>query len=297
MRAPPSLRIVHVSDIHFWQYEWNPLRLLGKRAFGMAALLKGRAGRFRLERIEDVVARVLSLDPDHILITGDLTTTALPAEFRAARKALAPWLREPSRITVIPGNHDRYTIGAHRNRRFETFFGEFMPEPTFPWLRQLDESTAILGLDPTRAAISARGFLPAEQLARAKGLVESLDLSAVRLIVACHYPLEAPTPLRRELAGKAMTNAAVVTEWLGGIGPHLFCCGHVHAAWSFRPAAIPGQLCLNAGAPLLRDHSGRHAPGFLEITLEADRARVDHHAWRDGAWVVSTLSDRPVSGS
>ena len=29
-------------------------------------------------------------NPDHILITGDLTTTALPAEFRAAEAALGP---------------------------------------------------------------------------------------------------------------------------------------------------------------------------------------------------------------
>ena len=33
------LRIVHVSDIHFWQYAFNPLRLLSKRLAGMASLL------------------------------------------------------------------------------------------------------------------------------------------------------------------------------------------------------------------------------------------------------------------
>ena len=42
-----------------------------------------------------------------------------------------------------------------------------------------------------------------------------------------------------------MINAAEVRDWLGGIGPHLYCCGHVHAAWAFRPPTIPNQLCLN----------------------------------------------------
>ena len=80
------MRIVHLSDIHFWQYEFNPLRLMGKRLHGMASLLAGRAGRFRLAGVPRLVERVRGLEPDHILITGDLTTTALPDEFRAARR-------------------------------------------------------------------------------------------------------------------------------------------------------------------------------------------------------------------
>ena len=69
---------------------FNPLQLFSKRLLGMASLLVRRARKFRLERAQEVVDRVLSLEPDHILITGDLTTTALPAEFRAARRALEP---------------------------------------------------------------------------------------------------------------------------------------------------------------------------------------------------------------
>ena len=111
-----------------------------------------------------LVERVRSLEPDHILITGDLTTTALPDEFRAARRCVDDLLRDPSRATVLPGNHDRYTWSAHRSRRFEAYFGEFAPRPRYPWLRTIGDDIAILGLDPTRAAITARGKLPREQL-------------------------------------------------------------------------------------------------------------------------------------
>src|SRR6187455_1487828 len=102
------LRIVHLSDIHVWRYAFNPLRLFNKRAVGMVELLTGRARKFRLDRLDEVVARVEGLEPDHILISGDLTTTALPEEFRAARAALAGVLLDSNRVTVIPGNHDRY---------------------------------------------------------------------------------------------------------------------------------------------------------------------------------------------
>jgi 3',5'-cyclic AMP phosphodiesterase CpdA len=255
----------------------------------MASLVVRRARKFRLERVEEVVAQVASLRADHILITGDLTTTALPAEFRAAREALEPWLRHPQQLTIIPGNHDRYTVGAHRDRRFEQYFGEFAPASSFPWLRYLDRETAILGLDATRAGLTARGRLPEPQLERARDLIEDSNGTIRRLLVACHYPLDAPSAHRRDLASKELMGAGPVRRWLATVGPHLYCCGHVHAAWAFTPEEIPNQLCLNAGAPLLRDRTGHCPPGFLEIILNGDDVTVYHHAFRQEAWETRVL--------
>lgn len=283
------MRIVHLSDIHFWQYAFNPLRLMSKRLTGMLSLAAGRARRFRLAGVPRVVERVRSLVPDHILITGDITTTALPDEFRAARHALAEFLTEPDRVTVIPGNHDRYTWRAHRTRRFEHFFGEFAPRHRYPWLRPIDSETAIVGLDPTRAAVTARGKLPPEQLAEARQIVDTARQRATRVIIACHYPVAVPGPYERELFGKRLINAHEVRRWLGDIGPHLYCCGHVHAAWAFRPPELPGQLCLNAGAPLLVGHAGRTPPGFLEIEMDGGGVTVHHHAWAGERWDVRLL--------
>jgi 3',5'-cyclic AMP phosphodiesterase CpdA len=285
------VRIVHLSDIHFWQYAFNPLRLMSKRLAGMASLLAGRARRFRLAGVPRLVERVRRLEPDHILITGDLTTTALPDEFRAARRALAEWLGDPTRATVIPGNHDRYTWWAHRSRRFERFFGEFAPRHQYPWLRQIDPKTAILGLDPTQAAVTARGRLALSQLAEARGLVAEAGRRAARLIVACHYPVAVPDRYDHELASKRMLNARELRDWLATIGPHLYCCGHVHATWAHLPPEVPGQLCLNPGAPLLRAHSGRNRPGFLEIELNGRDVVVHHHAWTGEDWDVETLHE------
>ncbi|WP_422929391.1 metallophosphoesterase family protein [Singulisphaera sp. PoT] len=279
------MRIIHLSDIHVWRYEFNPIHLLNKRAVGVFSLLAGRARRFRLERIEEVVAKVQSRAADHILITGDLTTTALSAEFRDARDALSELLVDPTRVTVIPGNHDRYTTGSVRYQNFEAWFGAFAPDVTYPWLRHLDSETAILGLDPTRSHLSARGLLPAMQLAQAREMMRD---HPKRLIVACHYPVEAPPLYAEELAPKRMKNALEVGEWLSGIGQHLYCCGHVHAAWGFVPRGVPNQLCLNSGAPLLRDPTGMRPPGFLEIELQDDDVTVTHHAWTGTEW-----SERP----
>ena len=288
------MRIIQLSDIHVWRYSYNPLHLLNKRIVGVASLLAGRAARFRLDRLAAVVARVRGLAADHVLITGDLTTTALKAEFRDARSALAEILTDPAKATIIPGNHDRYTTGSVRTRQYEANFGEFAPSANFPWLRYLDDQTAILGLDPTRSHLSARGLLPADQLAMARDMLANHPNRPRRLIVACHYPVVAPPAYAAELAPKRMKNADEVRAWLATIGPHLFCCGHVHAAWAFVPPALPNQLCLNSGAPLLRDPTGLRPPGFLEIEIHARDVSILHHAWLGDAWEVKPLFQDPA---
>lgn len=287
------MRIIHLSDIHVWRYTFNPFRLATKRVLGMAELLTSRARKFRLERLDDVVARVAGLKADHILITGDMTTTALPAEFRDAREALAGLLADPARVTVVPGNHDRYTMGSVRYHKFEEWFGAFAPAGPYPWLRFLDDETAVLGLDATRSHISATGRLPDEQLAAARALVNGPAGRPRRLIVACHYPVAAPPAYETELVPKRLKNADQVRDWLAGIGPHLFCCGHVHAAWAFVPRALPDEACLNAGAPLLRDPTGLRPPGFLEITLHDRDVSVLHHAWVGNDWEIRSLLQVP----
>jgi 3',5'-cyclic AMP phosphodiesterase CpdA len=288
------LRIIHLSDVHIWRYSYNPFHLLNKRAVGIASLIAGRAAHFRLERLAAVVERAQGLKADHVLITGDLTTTALKAEFVEARRALAPLLSDPSRATVIPGNHDRYTTGSVRTRAFELNFGAYAPSERFPWLRYLDPETAILGLDPTRSHLSAKGLLPPSQLAMAREILESLGTPPRRLIVACHYPVVAPPSQAAELNFKRMRNAHDVRAWLATVGPHLYCCGHVHAAWAFRPPALPQQLSLNSGAPLLRDKTGLRPPGFLEIELHDRDVSVLHHAWLGDDWEVRPIFQDPT---
>ena len=47
-----------------------------------------------------------------------------------------------------------------------------------------------------------------------------------------------------------MKNAAEVAAWLAEIGPHLYCCGHVHAAWAFVPREPPRPALPERRRPL-----------------------------------------------
>jgi hypothetical protein len=89
-----------------------------------------------------------------------------------------------------------------------------------------------------------------------------------------------------------MKNDLEVRDWLAGLGPHLLCCGHVHAAWAFRPESLPDELCLNAGAPLMTDPTRVRPPGFLEINIDDDSVEVIHQAWDGKNWsAVPTFHD------
>ena len=138
------LRIIHLSDIHFWRIEIGPRDFFSKRIVGAASLLLGRARAFKLDRMPAVIDRVLGLKPDHVVISGDLTTTASDGEFGDARSGLSALLEDPSRVTIVPGNHDRYTGEAQRSRRFEEYFGPYTGGPEFPWLKHLDHQTRSL---------------------------------------------------------------------------------------------------------------------------------------------------------
>ncbi len=287
------MTIIHLSDIHVWRLTWDPRRWANKRAVGLAALLAGRARRFHRERLGAVVEYVRSLPHDHVLITGDLSTTALPEEFLEARQQLAPLLDDPARVTILPGNHDRYTGESVRSRCIRDRLwrvpavGELALAPI---ARCADRhpGTGPHPRPPDRAADGCRkrssNRLARGWPSRTGGPTASSSPAIIRsprlLLMAASWPAN----------GSRMRPGCA---WLATIGRHLYCCGHVHAAWAFSPPGLPDQLCLNAGAPLYRERGTHRRPGFLEIQLEGDDVHVLHHQWSNDAWTVAPLAHRP----
>ena len=165
----------------------------------------------------------------------------MPAEFRAARTALEPWLREPAKVTILPGNHDRYTLEHIETGGSSSIFGEFSPAPAYPWLRypRLRDGDPGPRPDPSQSD-GPREAAGSANLQRAKELLATSGRTIKRLIVACHYPLDAPAALSsRPGAARTRSIAEPLSRWLSTIGPHLYCCGHVHAAWAFAPDGDP----------------------------------------------------------
>ena len=191
-------------------YHTPSLRQLGWRRMPALAELRLR-GRGRVfarsaETIRTIVADVERHRADHLIVSGDLTGYALEEEFDGALAALSPIAADPRRCTVIPGNHDTYTPGAIRDRRFERRFGHLLqsdlPQHTregpFPFVR-IFESAAVVGLLSARVPLVpgfSFGVIGKRQLEGLEAVIADPALKDRAVLVVVHH-----APLNR--AGKA----------------------------------------------------------------------------------------------
>ncbi len=146
-------RIAHLSDLHFGKVTLNPLQFFSKRWLGNFNLFFVRKSRFFSEQLNTLPALFKELGVDHIIISGDLTTTSRHKEFMLALDFISRLKEETQKeVTVVPGNHDHYTQGAFREKRFYHYFGspqlkedgvEAQKIPGTPlWIVALDTSLA-----------------------------------------------------------------------------------------------------------------------------------------------------------
>ena len=129
--------IIHISDLHFHTYPQNFQECKSKRILGMGNLFFRRVRQYPLQRAKLLVEQILQMKWDHLVISGDLTQLSLEREFSLARETLAPLLKDPERVTIIPGNHDRYVKqsgdnpGSPRNTALGSLFSCHRSGPVF----------------------------------------------------------------------------------------------------------------------------------------------------------------------
>ncbi|MFM2161982.1 MAG: hypothetical protein RLZZ383_1494 [Pseudomonadota bacterium] len=224
------VRIAHATDIH-WFVPPPLSRLSTKRLLGSANLyLAGRRHHFDRQVQDALVAAIVDEAPDVVVISGDLTATALPAEFEAALAALQPILSRFSTF-IVPGNHDVYTRGAQRDHRIARWFSPWMHGGTPEGVAKLDVGDVrLLGVDPNRpTGLGAAGVLP-EPAVQALAAAVAATPSDRACVVVGHYPLADRHGALYDRASHGLRNAADVVRALTG-GPRaadLYLHGHVH---------------------------------------------------------------------
>ena len=280
------MRIAHITDVH-WTVDPSPWHVWrGKRLLGTANLVfRGRRHHFDERAQTALVAHVTALTPDAVIVSGDLTAQAIPAEFAKARESLDPILtRFPT--LVIPGNHDVYTFGSARSRRIERTFGPWMGLDRHRPLGRLDHGAlTILGLDPNRPGLLASGKLPREQLEALAALLADPTLTGRRVILACHYPLLGPGGKPYDNVNHGLLNAKELIAVLKAAPakPDLVVHGHKHHGYR---SAI--QLDDGREIPIFDPGSGgyAHAPDEgrtaamnLYTLSDSGLTSVERHLW------------------
>jgi 3',5'-cyclic AMP phosphodiesterase CpdA len=234
-------------------------RFLNKRMTGWANLRLKRGHVHRAGYVRSIAREIARLEIEHVVITGDLTNLALESEYELALELLEGDLgMDPSRVTLVPGNHDLYTGGSLTSRRFERYFGPYLRSDLpdlavdaggarFPIVK-LRGDVALIALSSAvpRAPLVAAGELGPAQMAALGRVLAHPDVSARTAVLALHHPaLHGWTRMKAYVEG--LRDAPGLLAELQGLTRGLVLHGHLHRRIQRSVATRAGSL-LQVGA-------------------------------------------------
>ncbi|WP_437786258.1 metallophosphoesterase family protein [Sorangium sp. So ce1097] len=247
------MRIAHLSDLHLLSLEGAiPFRLLNKRLTGYINIRFRRRAIHKPHAVHAAAREIRRLGVDHVVITGDVSNLALEREFVLVRDFLQRDLGlPPDRVSLVPGNHDAYTKGAHRSQRFSQYFAPYLRSDlpldppasgkrdgggaardeggsVFPFVH-LRGPVAFIGLSTAwpRPPLVASGRLGAAQLRALERVLAHPEVQRRTPIVLQHHPFHNPTSRAKTLL-EGLGDAAAEGRLLRQISRGLLLHGHLH---------------------------------------------------------------------
>ena len=272
-RPAGSFALAHLSDPHLTTLRGvRAAELSNKRILGYLSWRRRRRHVHLRSVLDALMADVAAHAPDHVAITGDLTHVGLPIECAAA----AEWLRSvgtPERVTVVPGNHDRYTAAAASQTvdLWREYARGDDGSYDAPFVRQRGP-VALIGVDtavPT-APFLATGRVGDAQLARlATALLDTEAAGLFRVVMLHHSPLRDGHSRRKRL-----DDAAAVTDVLERCGAELVIHGHGHEERIDRCRCAAGPMPVVAVPSASHNGIGRAGWNCYRIDGETGRWRL-----------------------
>jgi 3',5'-cyclic AMP phosphodiesterase CpdA len=278
------VRIAHLSDLHLLSLEGAvPYRLFNKRITGYLNLRFHRKSVHKPFAVRAAAREIKRLGIDHVVITGDVSNLALENEFELVRRFLADDLGlPPERVSLVPGNHDAYTGGAHHSRRFATTFGAYLrsdladhtvPGDVFPFVH-LRGPAAIIGLSTAlpRPPLVASGTIGAPQLRALERILAHPEVASRTAIILQHHPIHNPRS-RAKTALEGLTDADAEASLLRRVRRGLVLHGHLHRRIHRKLATDRGHLdAVGATSASLLHESDERMAGFNVYELDNDSA-------------------------
>jgi 3',5'-cyclic AMP phosphodiesterase CpdA len=257
-----SRTLVHLSDIHF--------------------------GTVDPAILAPLIDAVRQMQPDVVVVSGDLTQRARAAEFLEARAFLD---RLPQPRIVVPGNHDvplynLYGRFIERLDKYQRYITTDM-EPEYS-----DSEIAVLGVNTARSLTWKGGRVNSRQLARLKERLCGID-SRVTKVVVTHHPFDLPTGFSRQHVVGGARRAMV---HLAQCGADLLLSGHMHVSSVSQTVLryqIAGHSALVVQAGTATSTRGRgELNSFNCIRIERGLIAIERWSWSREAGVFATAGIR-----
>ena len=211
------------------------------------------------------VSEIQSLQPDLVIVAGDLTQEGYAGEFQTAHAALRPLLEELTTV-VIPGNHDSKNVGYVH---FQDYFGK--GENAGKGDRVVHLSRAGIPSRITVVAIdSSKPDLPEGEIGRERydWIREQLSPPADFRIFALHHHLLPVPGTGRER--NIVWDAGDVMALLEEREVNLVVAGHKHVPHVWE---LGGILVVNSGTVSSYRLRGYTRPSYNVIRI--DEAAID----------------------
>lgn len=244
--------LVHLSDLHF-----------------------GRVDHELLAPLRELAERV---NPDVLVVSGDLTQRARSAEFRQARDFLDTL---PGPQVIVPGNHDISLYNVFRRfvrplARYQRYITNELA-PAF-----IDDEIAVVGVNTARSLTIKDGRVNQRQVDAIRARLGALDPSVTRIVVT-HHPFDLPEHFQeRDLVNRAPMAMQAFAE----AGVDILLAGHMHASHAGSTAQryqISEYAALVVQAGTATSTRGRgETNSFNVIRIEQQHVEIDRYGWDTG---------------
>lgn len=280
--------IAHISDLHLSKLHFSLQQFFSKRWLGNLNLLFSRKKQLQTSQLWDLID-VFSLKKiDYLFVTGDITSTSHPKEFELAEKLFSAIRALGIIIFYTPGNHDVYTKGAQKEKRFYQFcknphpFSLFSQQHDRVEIHKLPENWWYVLCDTSVATplFSSRGYFSEKtQNTLNCALLEIPKTDSI--ILGTHFPFSQTEKKRKILAGGDALESVIKKHH----HIKIFLHGHTH-----KNQIIPPHNNL----PLILD-SGSSAHNTVgrwnHLLLSKDSCDVEVYHWQNrqkpkGKWLL-----------
>jgi len=223
------------------------------------------------ELLGTAVDEVRALDPDLVVIGGDLTAEGYATEFRIAQSYLEPLFAAGLTTLVIPGNHDAKNVGYLHFR--DTFGPGDVAEKGDRVLR-LGTSGGDGGAGTTVAVVaidSSKPDLAEGEVGRERypWIREQFRGDADLKIFALHHHLVPVPGTGRER--NTVWDAGDVLTLIAELGVHMVLSGHKHVPYVW---LLNDTLIVNSGTVSSHRLRGYTRPSYNVIEIDDATLRV-----------------------
>jgi 3',5'-cyclic AMP phosphodiesterase CpdA len=238
-------KIIHISDLHF----------------GTEEVITGEA----------LLNDIDSLDPDLVIISGDLTQRARRRQFEHAA-AFLDRIEFPK--IVVPGNHDiplfdiftRFVSPLERYKKYIT-------DDLFPVYE--DDEMAVMGINTSRNYVWKSGSISDEQIEKVIEFFSGRSFDVFKILVA-HHPFIPPPDDPSE---KLVKNSTKALAEMNKCGLDLMLSGHLHKGYSgtleaYYPDFERAMIAAQAGTAISRRRRGE-MNSYNYIILDGDTLTIE----------------------